>query len=239
MKQHLIYIYIVLLAIASCTNVPEPASKGNGTLSFASLTRTGANTVEDIDQDLAITVLDSNGDVFVQYPAGEIPRKIVLEEGRFTIQAYTENQETWTAENNGLGAPCYFGSCEVDVEYDYITTISMEVPIVNYAVTLTLPDLFDDLFKSYTYTLNSGTRSVSIKKGEKAYFSVGDGGFTYKLTATNTDNVTHSTTPITYRNVEAGKLYNMTYYYGTDANSGGLDIEITDDMETEDEDINL
>ena len=115
----------------------------------------------------------------------------------------------------------------------------MEVPIVNYAVTLTLPDLFDDLFKSYTYTLNSGTRSVSIKKGEKAYFSVGDGGFTYKLTATNTDNVTHSTTPITYRNVEAGKLYNMTYYYGTDANSGGLDIEITDDMETEDEDINL
>lgn len=239
MKQHLIYIYIVLLAIASCTNVPEPASKGNGTLSFASLTRTGANTVEDIDQDLAITVLDSNGDVFVQYPAGKIPRKIVLEEGRFTIQAYTENQETWTEENNGLGAPCYFGSCEVDVEYDYITTISMEVPIVNYAVTLTLPDLFDDLFKSYTYTLNSGTRSVSIKKGEKAYFSVGDGGFTYKLTATNTDNVTHSTTPITYRNVEAGKLYNMTYYYGTDANSGGLDIEITDDMETEDEDINL
>jgi hypothetical protein len=34
--------------------------------------------------------------------------------------------------------------------------------------------------------------------------------------------------------VEAGKLYNMTYYYGTDANSGNLDIEITDDMETED-----
>jgi hypothetical protein len=234
MKHYLIYIYIVLLALASCTNAPEPAPKGNGTLSFASLTRNGANAAEGIDQDLAIRVLDGNGDVFVEYRAGEIPRKIVLEEGKFTIQAYTENQDTWHTENNGQGAPCYFGSLEVDVEYDYVTTVSMEVPIVNYAVTLTLPDLFEDLFKSYTFALSSGTRTVNIKEGEKAYFSVADGGFTYKLSATNTDNVSHSTTPITYRNVEAGKLYNMTYYYGTDANSGDLDIEITDDMETED-----
>jgi len=39
--------------------------------------------------------------------------------------------------------------------------------------------------------------------------------------------------------VESGKLYQMTYYYGTDDNSGGLDIEITDNTEKEDQKVPL
>ena len=61
----------------------------------------------------------------------------------------------------------------------------------------------------------------------------------YQLTATNTDQITHHTTPITYKKVESGKLYQMTYYYGTDDNSGGLDIEIKDNMEDEDIEVPL
>ena len=240
MKHYLIYIYTSILVFASCTNEIVPTcGDGSAMLDITSLTRAGASSAMTIDEDLAISILDSDGELFKQYPAGEIPGKIVLEPGTFTLQAYTENQNTWHEENNGLGAACYFGSIQIEVTYDEIKKIEMEVPISNYAVTLTLPDLFDKLFKSYSFTLSSGTRSVNIKEGDKAYFPVEEGGFTYKLSATNTDNNSHSTTPITYRNVEAGKLYNMTYYYGTDANSGGLDIEITDDMETEDEDIPL
>jgi membrane carboxypeptidase/penicillin-binding protein PbpC len=120
------------------------------------------------------------------------------------------------------------------VEYDQVVYVNMQVPLCNYAVTLTLPALFTDLFKSYSLSLASGNRTVRIQEAQKAYFNVADGGFTYKLEATNNDNVSHATTPITYRQVESGKLYNMTYYYGTDANSGGIDIEITDNMESED-----
>ena len=71
------------------------------------------------------------------------------------------------------------------------------------------------------------------------YFDAEEGGFTYQLTATNTDQITHHTSAINYKKVEKGKCYQMTYYYGTDDNSGGLDIEIKDNMEDEDIEVPL
>ena len=110
--------------------------------------------------------------------------------------------------------------------------------MTNYAVTLTLPDLFNTLFKSYTFSLSSGNRNVSIQEGEKAYFAVPD-AFTYKLTATNNDDKTNSHSTIEYPDVEAGKLYNIKYVYGATVNTGGIDIDITDNTEHEDIDINI
>lgn len=236
MRLYLIYIYIALatLAFAACRNETIIPENGCGTLSLG-LTRAGASSTKAIDDDLALRILDSNGDVYIQYRAGSVPSKLILEPGTFTVIAYTENQDTWARENNGLGAPCYYGSCQVTIEFDQVAYANMQVPLTNYAVKVTFPDLFHSLFKSYEFSLISGTKSVHLKEGEKAYFDANDGGFTYKLTATNTDNTTHSTKAITYRTVEIGKLYNITYYYGTDANSGGIDIEITDDMEVEDD----
>ena len=234
MKRHLIYIYMLILSFVSCTSEHAITEQGSGTLALESITRNGTNSSQTIDDDLAITILDSNGEFYRKYPAGSVPRKIVLEPGTFTLQVYTENQDSWANANNGLGEACYYGTTTVSVEYDAVSYVRMQVPMSNYAVTLTLPMLFNDLFKSHSLSLSSGSRSVAIKEGEKAYFTMVDGGFTYKLEATNNDNVSHSSSSITYKKVENGKLYNITYYYGTDANSGGLDIEITDNMETED-----
>ena len=41
-------------------------------------------------------------------------------------------------------------------------------------------------------------------------------------------------TTVMHREVESGKCYTLTYYYDTESNSGGIDIEIKDDMDTED-----
>ena len=54
------------------------------------------------------------------------------------------------------------------------------------------------------------------------------------LTATNNDEITPSTATVMHREVESGKCYTLTYYYDTESNSGGIDIEIKDDMDTED-----
>lgn len=238
MKEKILYILLTILVLASCTcDLPDP-SAGNGTLVLSSLTRSGTSISQIIDDDLALTILDEDGKDYKSYKAGEIPTKIVLAPGTYTVQAYTENQETWQTDNNGLGTPCYWGSTSVTIENNYIYRMQMQVPMVNYAVSLTLPELFENLFKTYTFSLNSGGRNVNITKSQKAYFSVKDGGFSYKLEATNTDDRTSSTATISYKSVQAGKLYNMTYYYDTDANSGGLDIEITDNMETEDVPLN-
>lgn len=240
MKRNIIYILLFLFALTSCTSEQDaPSSKDTATLSLEGLTRAGVTSPLAIDSDLAVIIYNSVGEVYSRYSAGNIPNKIVLQPGVFTLEVYTENQDTWHTANDGRGEACYYGTTEVEMEYDAVTYVNMQVPMVNYAVTLTLPYLFTELFKSYSLNLSCASRSFGIQQGEKAYFAAADGGFTYKLEATNNDNVSHSSSAINYKKVENGKLYNLTYYYGTDANSGGLDIEITDNMETEDDNVEL
>lgn len=231
---------LLVVSLFSCQSETVIPEQGECTL-VLNMKRIGVSNKQTrtIDNDLALKILDDKGEIYMQYAAGNVPPKLVLEPGTFTIHAFTENQNTWQTENSGRGTACYYGTQQVTMEYDRTTYANMQVPMTNYAVTLTLPELFEDLFLSYTYTLKSGGRQTTIKQGEKAYFATEDGGFTYQLTATNTDNNTHHTSPITYKDVECGKLYNMTYYYGSDDNSGGLDIEITDNMEDEDVDVDL
>ena len=121
---------------------------------------------------------------------------------------------------------------------DYITYCNYQVPISNYAVKLTLPEMFNDLFKNYTFTLKSNGRSTTIKEGEKAYFDTA-AGFSYKMEAINNDGEYKYHPFYDIDDVEAGKLFNIRYIYGSENSSGGIDIEITDDMETEDSDVDL
>lgn len=240
MRQYTLYIVAYLLALASCQSELPIPEQGNCYLEL-NLSRIGVvkRQTRAIDNDLALKILNENGEMFIQYPAGSVPHKLVLAPGIFTVVAYTENQDDWSKANDGRGEACYYGSCQVEMAFDQTTYANLQVPMTNYAVTLALPEYFNDFFPSYTFSLKSGERQTSIKEREKAYFDAKGGGFTYQLTATNTDQITHHTTPITYKKVESGKLYQMTYYYGTDDNSGGLDIEITDNTEKEDQKVPL
>lgn len=240
MKRTLLYIQLILLALTSCQSELPVPEQGDCYLEL-NLSRVGVakRQTRAIDNDLALKILDNKGDIYVQYRAGSVPNKLVLSPGIFTVIAYTENQDDWTKANDGRGEASYYGSCQVEMAFDQTTYANLQVPMTNYAVSLALPEYFHDFFPSYTFSLNSGERHTKVKEGEKAYFDAEEGGFTYQLTATNTDQITHHTTPITYKKVESGKLYQMTYYYGTDDNSGGLDIEITDNTEKEDQKVPL
>lgn len=240
MKRTLLYIQLILLALTSCQSELPVPEQGDCYLEL-NLSRVGVakRQTRAIDNDLALKILDNKGDIYVQYRAGNVPNKLVLSPGIFTVIAYTENQDDWTKANDGRGEASYYGSCQIEMAFDQTTYANLQVPMTNYAVSLALPEYFHDFFPSYTFSLNSGERHTKVKEGEKAYFDAEEGGFTYQLTATNTDQITHHTTPITYKKVESGKLYQMTYYYGTDDNSGGLDIEITDNTEKEDQKVPL
>jgi hypothetical protein len=189
--------------------------------------------------DLALKVLDIKGNLYKQYNAGAIPQKIVMEPGIFTIVVYTENQETWQTANGGRGEACYYVEYQVQMNFDEIRRDTINVPMINYAVSLKLPEYFHDLFNSHTFALISGNRNTSIQEGETAYFNPSDGGFAYSLQATNTDGVTHSHSAYKYSDVQSGKHYVVKYVYGLDANTGGVDIEIKDDMQMEDTDVEI
>ena len=230
------YIGILLLGLVSCTSDFEQPVQHPGESSLCLVTRAGAPSDSN---DLALKVLDAEGRLCRQYEAGAMPKKIVLEPGIFTIVLYTDNQETWTSANGGRGEACYYVEKQVEMKYDQMIRDTISVPMVNYAVSLKLPEYFHDLFNSHAFALTSGERHTSIQEGEKAYFAPSDGGFSYSLQATNTDGVTHSHSAYRYADVQSGKLYVVTYVYGLDSNTGSVDIEIKDDMQMEDTDVEI
>lgn len=230
------------MCIATLTSCTHEADEAPATAVLElELTRAGrpVATTRAVDADLTVAIYKADGSLVEKYAPGSVPQKILLEPGDFRICAYTDNQSSWPTANSGKGEGCYYAETTFTMENDMVFRLKLDVPMTNYAVGLALPENFNTLFKSYTFTLKSGTRTVAIAQGEKAYFDVADEGFTYALHATNTDNVTHSHSAIPYPDIEAGKLFTIRYSYASSANSGGVDIVITDDMETDDTNIHL
>lgn len=232
----IIYIIAVLLSVltSGCSNQDDVLRpQGSGTLSLQ-LHRVGCVAeTRAVSNELAVTIVGAEGPVAI-YAPGQVPDKIKLEPGSYELFAYTDNQETWEQDNEGRGSACHWGTTAFTITYDNVTYVNMQVPMTNYAVALSLPPLFEQLFVSHSLKLSCGGRTTSIRQGEKAYFDPAKGGFSYMLTATNNDQVTHSTATVMHREVESGKCYTLTYYYDTESNSGGIDIEIKDDMDAED-----
>lgn len=232
--KRILYILLSLLCITACQSEKElPARMAELCLSLEQAGRPVVSTRAS-SANIAIMIKNSEGAVVKEYAAGVIPEsKIVLAEGNYTIIAYTDNQDNWQTANDGKGAPCYYGEATATLVADEITYVTLNMPAKNYAVTLSLPDRFNELFSAHTLTLKSGSRTVSIQEDEKAYFAAADKGFSYAFSATNIDGASHSASPIEFNEVENGKLYNMKYIYGSPSSGGGIDIEIKDDMEEE------
>lgn len=205
-----------LLAFASCqTDGNDDFGSGRGTLSL-SLSRAGMPEVVSraVDADLTLEIRKPNGSLFKSYAAGSVPSAISLEAGVvYTLRAFTPNQSTWQTANNGRGEGCFWGETTVSVGEDETVYCVYAVPMTNYAVGLSLPPAFSQLFSAYTFTLSSGGRSVTLQDGEAAYF-LPTAGFTYQLRATNTDGVTNTQSEESYSDVTAGKLYQVKYSYG-------------------------
>ena len=239
--KRILYFILIMGALVACQQQDNSELQGGECILELEVARVYRPIVASraIDEDLAVTILDSKGELYLYYPAGNIPRKIILEPGIFTICAHTDNQDSWYMANNGKGEPFYFASQQVEMEYDHHTRISMSVPMVNYAVEVDLPDLFDNLFSYHRLTLKSGNREVAVEEGEKAYLDSSNNGFYYALSATNTDGVSHSHSPVWFFDVQGGKHYLLRYHYDSEAMSGSVEIEITDDMGTDDTIIDL
>lgn len=219
------------LALAACSKEePSPSASGMGTLVLnVSTGRLPHVVTRATDSDLVVELYESDGTLYRHYDAGTTPDKVRLEAGKvYTVKAYTDNQETWQTANDGRGEACFYGDTTVTLEEDQTVYCTYKVPMTNYAVTFTLPDLFDNIFSSKTFTVKCGSRTVELTQGgEKAYFSVDAGGFSYQLQATNTDGKTSSHTTIDYPNVEAGKQYNVKYTYS--ASSDAASVDVSDD----------
>lgn len=241
--KRIFFIILAAVFLASCSQ-EDTVSSGKGTL-ILRLSRENvpqvASSTRAVSPSLSLQILRPDGSVYQEYPAGSVPDKVTLEAGVvYTIKAFTSNQQTWQTANDGRGEACYYGETTASAGVDQVTVCSYQVPMTNYAVSFSLPEYFDMLFTSYSFALHTEERDVTLTQADvKAYFSVDDQGFTYQLQATNNDGKTSRHGTVDYSEVSAGKLYNVKYSYASDYNTGGIDIDITDNTEHEDVDIEI
>lgn len=241
MKRLILFILTGLL-LASCSQ-EEVVHTGKCTV-ILELSRGNVPQVANtraVSPELALQILKPDGTIYLEYAAGSVPAKVTLDAGvLYTIRAFSPNQQSWQTANDGRGEACYYGETTISAQEDEVALCSYQVPMTNYAVSFTLPDLFDLLFTTYSFTLHTEDRDVVLSEaGSKAYFTPDTKGFTYQLQATNNDGKTSRHSEVEFPEVTAGKLYNIKYVYASDFNTGGIDIDITDDTEHENVDIEI
>lgn len=224
-KMKRIWLYTICLGLVglfACQQEDLPSVGETGFLSLENMTVEVANTesisTRAVDNDLYVEISsqDVTPEVTLKYnPGDKIPSKIELEPGNYTLKAYNA---AFNEQSIDKGAAIYYiDNKSFTIEAGKVNYLSVEVPMTNIGVRLALPEGFSNWFKTFSFTIRDGNRSVSIANGETAYFSI-DQEISYTLSATNTDNEqkTDSKT-IKKDQIAAGTIYVITYDYATKA----------------------
>lgn len=193
MKKNVLYILLGTFLLASCQQEETPSASGEGYLSFTGieiqnqvLTEVKSRTLEE-----SLTVdLYQGGTKIRTLAAEELENTIKLEASTdYSLKVYSENYGSdaeWTNEEKG--EPIYYKEQPFEVKEGEITPVKVQVPMVNFAVKLSMPEL-QNWISDYTFTVTSGERKVTLQNGETAYFPYRESSsFNYTLQLTNTDN---------------------------------------------------
>lgn len=165
-----------------------------------------------VDADLYVDILQEDA-IFRQYGPGMVPDRIELPEGTYRLHVYNAAATLPDPyDGNGVAIFEYTGE-PITVEANGTTLIEeIEVPMINFGVTLQLPEEFNTYFKNYAFTVTSD-RSVELKEGETAYFPYNSDKvtFSYSLKATNADGEESEPEGGTRNEVVSGTIYTVSY----------------------------
>lgn len=178
--------------MASCQQENEIPS-GTGYLSVEGIELQSQVVVEvasrAVDETLIVELWKGDTKIRV-LSAQEMQDKIKLEVADdYYLKVYSENygsESDW--DNETKGEPVYYKEETFVVEDGKTTSLKMQVPMITFAVCLDLSEIMGDWLNGYSFVVTSGTRSVSLRDKEIAYFPYSEGAFfSYQLKITNTD----------------------------------------------------
>ena len=205
--KYLLYI-VSFLFLISCQQEDLPTvGEGIGYLSLEDIQIQAAEVemvqTRAVDNDLYVEIWQ-NGNLYGkhEYAPGEVPAKIELPAGTYTLKVY--NTEEYVA-----GKPWYYGEQEFTIAEGGVNYLSYEVPLKNFGVKLQLPEGFEELFENIEFSVEG----QNLADGEPYYFSPETTSISYTLQATNEDGDEQTDNGTT--SVTAGKLYTITYSFET------------------------
>ena len=189
MKQTILYLLLGIFLLASCQQEDISSNTATGYLVLESIdVQVNQQTVSSraVDADLYVDILQEDA-IFRQYGPGMVPDRIELPEGTYRLHVYN-------------------AAATLPDPYDG------EVPMINFGVTLQLPEEFNTFFENYAFTVTSD-RSVELKEGETAYFPYNSDKvtFSYSLKATNADGEESEPEGGTRNEVVSGTIYTVSY----------------------------
>ena len=218
MKNKLLYPLFLLLMVTSCSHTADTPLLGTLELSVA-VEQPISNTVSTraVDAELQVEVWSVDGATMLhQFTPGQSPNRMTLEAGSYLLKAFTPNYKT-TYGNDELGEAKYYAERVFSIEPAVVNHISCSVPMINTAVSLSLPEGFNTWFTSYNFNIKQSTtsRTVSLEVGQTAYFDCSDGATSllYTLTSINTDDEPNSDSNTL--SASAGTHYRITYAWDT------------------------
>lgn len=223
MKQTILYFIAGLFFLTGCTQEEPSLTESNqvGYLTVEDLTLQQAEQISvgsrAVDADLYVEIADTKATT--TYEPGKVPAKIELAVGTCTVKAYNA-----AYKDNIPNAAKYYAETTVEIKEGKVEYLSLEVPMVNYGVTLSLPDNFSDWFSDYTFSIgkSAATEIFSLKEDEVIYFDYQEGDVlsysllvTSKKEADRTFMQTGSYGSDEGKAIEAGKIYQITYNWAT------------------------
>lgn len=215
MKQTILYLLLGVFLLASCQQEDISSNTATGYLVLESIdVQVNQQTVSSraVDADLYVDILQEDA-IFRQYGSGMVPDRIELPEGTYRLHVYNAAATLPDPyDGNGVAIFEYTGE-PITVEANGTTLIEeIEVPMINFGVTLQLPEEFNTFFENYAFTVTSD-RSVELKEGETAYFPYDSDNvtFSYSLKATNADGEESEPEGGTRNEVVSGTIYTVSY----------------------------
>ena len=224
MKHTILYFIAGLFLLTGCVKEELSLTESNqvGYLTVEDLTLQQAEQISvgsrAVDADLYVEITDTKATT--TYNPGAVPAKIELTTGTCTVKAYNA-----AYIDNTTNAAKYYAETTVEIKEGKVEYLSLEVPMVNYGVTLSLPDNFSDRFSDYTFSIGkSATETFSLKEDEVIYFDYQKGDvLSYSLKVTSKEEAdgmftqTGSYGSDEGKTIESGKIYQIIYNWETKA----------------------
>ena len=215
MKQTILYLLLGTFFLASCQQEDISSNTATGYLVLESIDmQVSQQTISSraVDADLYVDILQEDA-IFRQYGPGMVPDRIELPEGTYRLHVYNAAATLPDPyDGNGVAIFEYTGEPFTIEANGRTLTEEIKVPMINFGVTLQLPEEFNTYFKNYTFTVTSSDRALTLKEGETAYFPYSENmPFSYTLTAINGDGELTAPQGGTCTKVTSGTIYTVSY----------------------------
>lgn len=195
MKQGILYTILSVFLLMSCQQENDTVLSGEGFLSVGGIevqSQTNTEVVSRAGDDIAWTVeLWKGAEMLRTLSAEDLQHKIELDAADdYMLKVYSPNygaEKNWTSDDKG--EPVYYKEVSFSVKEGETTGLKVQVPMITFGVSLDLSAVLGDWLQDVSFTVTSGSRTVTLGNGETAYFAYAeDASFSYQLTMTNSDS---------------------------------------------------